>query len=242
VETQVLKTYEALSRTAADVLVTAVRDNPQASIIIATGSTPTLTYRLWIHDLLAQSIPVDQITIIKLDEWGGLPMHHPSTCETYIQTHILKPLHLRDEQYVSFSSQPEHPEVECQRIASALSHLVAIDVCVLGIGKNGHLGFNEPSDHWSTGPFVTTLSRESLGHDMLQGDSSQVTFGITLGMDNIRSAKKILVLASGEAKAGIVAAALLGPVTPQCPASLMQTLPNAQVILDTAAASQMAKT
>lgn len=235
----VLKDYETLSRSAADILLSTVKENPKAAIIIATGSTPTLTYQLWVRDLLAQNIPTDNLTIIKLDEWGGLPMDHPSTCETYIRTYIFDPLKLREDQFISFQSQPEVPEQECLRIAQEIQRLRSIDICALGIGKNGHLGFNEPSDTWSTVPFVATLTKESLGHDMLQGDSSKVTFGITLGLNTIRQSKHILVLANGTAKTDIVNTALRGPVTPRCPASILQELPNMTLLLDQEASAKL---
>lgn len=234
----VVQDYETLSRAAADILLTTVKENPGAVIIIATGATPTRAYQLWVYDILEQDIPTDNITIIKLDEWGGLPMDHPSTCETYIRKNIIDPLHLHENQYISFNSQPKDPQAECQRIATELDRLNHIDLCILGIGKNGHLGFNEPSDHWSTTPFVTQLTTESLGHEMLRGDASKITFGITLGLENIKKAKKILVLANGESKSRIVATALHGPVTPHCPASIIQTLNHADVFLDEDAAKK----
>lgn len=236
---QIFDNHETLSRATADILLRTVRENPRSSIIIATGSTPTLAYQLWVQDLLRQDIPTDELMIIKLDEWGGLPMDHPSTCETYIQKHIIQPLSLRPDQVISFTSVAADPAAECDRVYRAISALPSIDCCVLGIGKNGHLGFNEPNTTWSTVPHVAKLSITSLGHAMLQGDSRDVQYGLTLGLDTISIAKSILALASGSEKTAIVEQALRGPVTPQCPASILQTLPQSIVYLDTKAAERI---
>lgn len=238
-ELKIFSNHEELSATAATLLTHVVRENPLAKICIATGSTPTQSYELWVKKMLTENIPTNRLTIIKLDEWGGLPMDHPSTCETYIREHIIKPLKLREDQFISFQSQPTDPQAECARVAKEIIRVGGIDLCVLGIGKNGHLGFNEPAELWSVGPHVVQLSVSSLSHSMLDGDNSLVQFGITLGIKNIRDARKVLVLASGEEKAAVIRTSFNGPVTPACPASILQELPQASIFLDVEASQKL---
>jgi len=148
--------YEALSEIAADLIAKRIHEKPPLLLCLATGSTPTRTY-----ELLAtrpKSL-FDQLRILKLDEWGGIPMSSPATCETYLRKILIDPLDL-SSRYVAFESQPTNPTAECSRIARWLKDNGPIDLCILGLGINGHLGFNEPAAALQPRAHLATLSSE----------------------------------------------------------------------------------
>src|SRR5687768_10835605 len=160
-------TREALSRRAAALIVAEIRRNPRLLMGAATGSTPTRTY-----DLLAEAAGREpalfrEFRLIKLDEWVGLAMDDPATCEVYLRHHLVDPIGITPVRYLGWDSRPADPPAECERVASWLREHGPIDLCVLGLGANGHLAFNEPGESLTPGPHVATLSETSLRHPML---------------------------------------------------------------------------
>jgi galactosamine-6-phosphate isomerase len=172
------------------------------------------------------------IKIIKLDEWGGVPMEDPGTCESYLQEHLIKPLHIDDSRYLSFCSNPDDPMAECNRIQNQLNKQGGIDVCIVGLGMNGHIALNEPADFLEPGVHVAKLSTMSLAHSMVSEMNKKPSFGLTLGMKAILESKLVLILVNGTHKKEIASAFLVGKVTTQLPASLLWLHPNSICLID----------
>lgn len=227
--------YEQLSAAAADAIAARIRQNPSLLLCLATGSTPTRTY-----EILATKPKslFDKIRILKLDEWGGIPMQSPASCETYLRRILIDPLHL-SARYTAFESQPHDPAAECARIASWLKQNGLIDLCVLGLGVNGHLGFNEPAPALQARSHVANLSLESLQHYMVQQLESKPTFGLTLGIEDLLESREIILLVSGPGKTGPLRETLCGPINPRFPASYLQQHANTHIFCDRAAAQQI---
>ena len=141
---RVFPDHERASRFAADWLVDRLCDKSDSIVCLATGATPMLGYALLAERAAREPSLVDRCRLLKLDEWGGLPMDDPSTCEQHLRKTLVSPLGMADR-YVGFESQPPNAEAECGRIAMWLAENGPIDVCVLGLGLNGHVGFNEPA-------------------------------------------------------------------------------------------------
>ena len=227
--------YQSLSVAAADLIAKRLAEKPNLLLCLATGSTPTRAY-----ELLAtrpQSL-FKQARILKLDEWGGIPMSSPATCETYLRKLLIDPLDLASR-YFGFESQPTDPNAECARIARWLIENGPIDLCVLGLGTNGHLGFNEPAEKLQASPHVAKLSTESLDHSMVQALPIKPTFGLTIGIDNILTSREIMVLVSGPTKVAPVRRMLKDPITAQFPATHLQRHPNTRIFCDRAAAKEI---
>lgn len=227
--------YEKLSAAAAALIVERIQENPSLVLCLATGSTPTRTY-----EILAQQPKslFSQVRILKLDEWGGIPLNSPATCETYLRQILIHPLGLGGR-YTAFESQPGDPAAECARIARWLQQNGPIDVCVLGLGINGHLGFNEPAAALRPHAHIATLSPESLQHSMVNALPAPPTFGLTLGIEDILDSREILLLVSGESKAAPLATALSTSVGPSYPASYLTKHENTRILCDRAAAAQI---
>lgn len=226
-----------MSESASAWLAGELRVRPDALVCLATGTTPTHTYERLAARARTEPGVFAKTRWMKLDEWGGLAMDDPATCEHYLRRLLLTPLAVPPERYVGWDSQPVDPEAECHRMTGWLAANGPIDIQVLGLGENGHLGFNEPAAQSQAKPHVARLSPVSLNHSMLAPSQGHVTYGLTLGMDDILSSRRILLLVSGERKARQLRRLVSGAISPEFPASLLRRHRAVTVICDAPAAS-----
>jgi galactosamine-6-phosphate isomerase len=233
-QTNVLKDYETLSRRAADWVSERLQNRPAALLCLAAGSTPMRTYELLAERGTKEPSLFASCRLLKLDEWGGLAINDPATCEYQLRTAIVTPLGLSDR-YMAFDSQPPDPEAECARVAGWLDKNGPIDLCVLGLGVNGHVGFNEPAEYLRPNAQVAKLSDASLGHTMLRQSKQRPTYGLTLGMADILRSREVLILVSGRAKLEALARLLKAKITTAFPASLLHLHPQTTLFCDVAA-------
>lgn len=225
---------EAASRYAADWLMARIRRQPSTLLCLAAGSTPMRTYALLAEQGAIQPQLFARVRLLKLDEWGGLAMNDPATCEQHLRAALVDPLRLADR-YAAFESQPQEPVAECARIATWLDENGPIDTCVLGLGVNGHLGFNEPAKYLQPHAHVAVLSTESLAHGSLEGAKKRPAFGLTLGMADILQSRHILLLVTGPEKRAPLERLLSGRITTDFPASLLQLHGDVTLLCDSKA-------
>jgi putative deaminase/isomerase len=223
-----------MSRRAADRLVERLRRKPDALLCLATGGTPTRTYQLLAHQGATEPALFAHARILKLDEWGGLAMDDPASCEHHLRSLLVEPLGL-GSRYHGFQSQPADPQAECDRIARWLEQNGPIDVCVLGLGVNGHLGFNEPAPMLQPHAHVAQLAQTSLEHAMLALSRGRPGFGLTLGMAELLHAREVLLLVSGPAKREPMRRLLDAWIASEFPASLLSLHPAVTLLCDQAA-------
>ena len=222
--------HESLSRHAADWLAARLRARPDALLCLASGGTPTRTYEL----LASQPQRLRRARFLKLDEWGGLAMNDPATCESYFRRLLLAPLG-RAHRLHGLRSRPADPETECREVRAWLAVNGPIDVCILGLGVNGHLGFNEPAAALQPFAHVAKLSAASLNHGMLSNARNRPSYGLTLGMADLLASREILLLVSGRHKRAVLRRLLAGTVTPRLPASFLWLHPRVTLLCDEAA-------
>jgi galactosamine-6-phosphate isomerase len=234
IEPRIFADYESLSQHAAAWLAERCADRPSALLCLAAGSTPSRTYQLFAER--ARSSAANQLRFIKLDEWGGLPMSSSATCEQQLRRELIEPLGA-DPRYIAFASSPPDPAAECARIADWLAANGPIDAAILGLGLNGHLGFNEPAAALAPHAHVAELSGASLGHVMIQGSADQPRYGLTLGMADLLQAREVLLLVSGAAKRAPLARLLGGGISTDFPTSLLHLHPRVTLLCDTASCS-----
>jgi galactosamine-6-phosphate isomerase len=213
--------YEEMSRRAARHLHAKVRERPDLLLCAATGGTPTRAYRLFAESWENHRREVSRLRVVKLDEWGGLPPGDAGTCEAYLREHLLGPLGVTPDRYLGFRPDAPDPAAECDAVASALDERGPVDVCVLGLGVNGHLGFNEPGPALHPHAHVAALSRESLEHPMVRHAAGAPLFGMTLGIGDILRARSVLLLVNGAHKREALRRLITGPVATEFPASLL---------------------
>jgi galactosamine-6-phosphate isomerase len=237
IKLHVFADHEELSHGAADHLVGVIRDRPDSLLCLATGATPTLAYELLAKRRFDDPGLFDRVRIVKLDEWGGLDADDPATCEQYLRRSLIDVLGL-EERFVSFSTGPVDPWAECRRITAWLDQNGPIDTCVLGLGLNGHLGFNEPATELMPRAHVARLSAASLSHSMLDWARKRPTHGLTLGMADLLQSRRIMLLVSGQAKQAPLSRALEGPISTRFPASFLQLHSDVTIFCDVASRPQ----
>lgn len=226
------ESYESLSQNAAKFIADEIRSQPGLLLCAAAGLTLTRTYDLLAERRLTEPHLCDDLRVVKLDEWGGVEMGHAATCETFLQKHLIRPLDIPAERYIAFQSNPENPVAECERLCALLARHIPIDLCILGLGVNGHLGLNEPAE--SLRPFihVADLAETSLKHPMLRPANGQVSYGLTLGIADILRSKRILLLVSGSHKREQLKRLLTPEISPRFPASFLWLHPDVTLLYD----------
>jgi galactosamine-6-phosphate isomerase len=227
--------YDELSERTADFLLAGIREKPDLVLCTASGSTPQGTYDQLVTKIRQEELDTTRLTIVKLDEWLDMDRGSEGTCEAQLVEQLIGPLNLREDQYVSFDSEPDDPAVETGRVRNLLLNGLNLDIAVLGLGMNGHIGFNEPGDALSSYCHVTPLSRQSLEHPMVRDSSVLPSRGITLGMGDILRARQIVLLVNGSGKAAQMKQLVTGGVTTRFPASFLSLHGNVHCYCDTEA-------
>jgi galactosamine-6-phosphate isomerase len=231
----VTRDYEDMSRAAALMLAGLLVDSPDASIIAATGASPSGTYRRLAGILGEQGLLPAKLRVIELDEWAGIPADHPGSCRTYLRTHLCRPLQIPESRCSWFEPDSPSPEEACAPVLAAITSFGPVKAAVLGIGVNGHIGLNEPGAALHPGTRLTLLEETTRQHSMLSASNAAVSSGYTLGMREILGAEHVLLLVSGASKGRALAALLAGTVDTRLPATLLHLHPNTVCFCDEAA-------
>ena len=235
----VAKDYEEMSRKAADVIAELVARKPSCTLGLATGSTPEGLYAELVKDCAAGKISFKDVSTYNLDEYRGLENDHPQSYHYFMEQHLFNHVNIDlAATHVPDGSNPD-AAAACADYEAAIKASGGVDLQLLGLGHNGHIGFNEPADTFAKETNCVELTRSTIEANSRLFDSIDEvpTQAYTMGIGTIMRAAKILVVANGEGKAQIVRDAFFGPVTPQVPASILQFHPDVTVIVDEAAAS-----
>jgi galactosamine-6-phosphate isomerase len=196
---------------------------PGPLLCLPTGETPKKAYARLAEEARAAApgTGLYAARLLQLDEWGGLPAGDEATCREFLLHHLLRPAKIPAERLVGFRSQPPDPAAECARITDWLEHNGPIDLCLLGLGINGHLGLNEPGPALRPRAHVAELADSTRRHGMLGGRDPSRLYGLTLGIADLLEARQILLLVSGASKRPALRALRDGVITTQLPASLL---------------------
>lgn len=229
---EICESYEELSQKGSEVILKELERKKELLLCTATGNSPTGTYQLLGEKFKQYPEFFDLLRILKLDEWGGIPHEHPGTCESYLQGHLINPLEIDESRYTGFNSDSEDPIKECQRIEDYLEREGPVDLCILGLGLNGHLAFNEPGDYLQPHCHQAMLTSASMKHSMASEMQVKPTYGLTLGMADILQSKKILMLITGKEKRKIVSSFLSEKITTLLPASFLWLHPDVVCLIE----------
>lgn len=213
--------YHEMSQRAYDSIVADLKEHPGQLICTATGNSPTGTYERLANLFDDDPKCFNELIIAKLDEWGGIDPNEPSSCESYIQEKIVQPLRIPRERYIAFKSDAKFPKEECKRIQLEIERRGPIHICILGLGQNGHIGFNEPSNTLTPNCHVAELTAASLDHQMINALSKKPSYGFTLGIADILSSNKIILLVSGAKKKEVIEKLLTKQISTYLPASFL---------------------
>lgn len=233
------ETYEDMSRKAADLLAAVVAHHPECVLGLATGSTPIGLYRCLVEDCAAGHVSFAHVQSFNLDEYRGLDPRHSQSYRYFMQQHLFDHVDIDPAKtHVPDGFNPDE-QAACAAYEQAIRAAGGIDVQLLGLGHNGHIGFNEPCDAFPVDTHCVQLTDSTIQANSRLFDSIDEVprEAYTMGVGTIMKARKIVVVASGADKAPIVREAFFGPVRPQVPASVLQLHPDVTIILDTEAAS-----
>ncbi|AZK92780.1 MULTISPECIES: glucosamine-6-phosphate deaminase [Streptomyces] len=225
----------------AEAMAALLRRKPEALLGVATGSTPLPVYQALSAKVRAGEVDVAGARICQLDEYVGLPAGHPESYRSVVLREVVEPLGLSEASFMGPDGGAEDIPAACAAYDSALTEAGGVDLQLLGIGTDGHIGFNEPCSSLASRTRIKTLTEQTRKDNARFFDSiDQVPHHvITQGIGTILEARHLVLLATGEAKADAVALAVEGPLSALVPASALQLHPHATIIADEAAASRL---
>lgn len=224
--------YADMSQRASDMILADIRENPGRLLCAATGDSPRGLYGNLVAAYKERPETFSGLGVVKLDEWLGLPSGSKGSCEYYLQQQLVKPLSLKGERYMGFRQDMHDAVSECKRVEGEIALWGGIDWCVLGLGTNGHLGFNEPGDFLLPDSHKAVLAADSRDHRMIREDKEKPAYGLTLGMRAIMQSRRIILLLTGSGKQKAVSALLGRTVSSHLPASFLWLHPEAYCFRD----------
>jgi glucosamine-6-phosphate deaminase len=232
-----VKDYQEMSKVAANIIAKQINQKPNSVLGLATGSSPIGTYQELIAMNKASMVSFNQVSTYNLDEYCGISKDHPQSYFRFMHENLFNHVDINLDQVHIPSAISHNLQQECDDYNKALNH-VTIDLQLLGIGSNGHIGFNEPGTSFDQETFVVELTEKTRKDNQrfFNSFNEVPTHAVTMGIKNIFNSAKILMLISGEAKAKAVYGLLKGPITVDFPASILQLHPNVTVIIDENAA------
>lgn len=232
--------YPDLCTAVAQQVIDCVAAKPDALICIAGGDTPLGVFAALVEASNDGRVNFTRAFFLGLDEWLGLGRDDKGSCREMVWHHFFDKLPLRDEQICFFDGLTNDPAAECQRVDAFIAAHQQIDIVVLGIGMNGHIGFNEPGVSVENTCHVVDLDPVTQAVSVKYfGEPREVKQGISLGIKTLRAAKRMLLMASGEKKSAIVAKTVQAESSSDIPSTLVKDHPNVTLMVDRAAGGQL---
>lgn len=235
------KDYDEMSRKAANVISAQLISKENSVLGLATGSTPIGTYKCLVERYEKGDLDFSKVTSVNLDEYRGLTHENDQSYYYFMNHHLFSKVNIDvNNTYVPDGMIADAKEA-CEKYDAIVAATGGVDLQLLGMGHNGHIGFNEPADVFVKGTNCVDLTESTIEANarFFASKEEVPTQAYTMGIGTIMSAKKILVVVSGEDKADIVEKAFFGPITPQVPASILQLHPNVVIAGDEAAFSKI---
>jgi galactosamine-6-phosphate isomerase len=232
--------FEEMSLTAAEDFIYTLEKISKPVICLPSGKTPLTFLKIIRNHYISQKKQPDWF-FVGLDEWVGVSSSEKGSCRQFFDEHLFRPLRVPEEKISFFNGMAEDLDAECRRAEQFIASHKGIDVAVLGIGTNGHLGLNEPGSSKETLTQVIELTDSTIAaaQDYFS-EPKALTHGITLGLGTLLSSRSIFLLGGGDAKAEIIRDVVEGPVTSSIPGSFLQAHQNCFIYLDEAAARLLA--
>lgn len=236
----ILPDASSVARFGADIIIQQIQNQPDSVLGLATGSTPLALYQQLITAYQQKKISFKNVSSFNLDEYWGLAANHPQSYRSFMNLNFFD--HIDIDKAATHIPQGDaiDPFAACEDYENKIREK-GIDIQLLGIGRNGHIGFNEPSSSLMSRTRIKTLTRATIEDNarFFAPDEYQPHMAITMGIGTILDTKKIILLATGKSKASAIKACVEGPLSAACPASALQLHPQVILILDEDAASEL---
>lgn len=237
-EIKIFKSAEEIGAAVARIFVDEVKNNPNCVLGLATGATPIPTYENIKKLHREENVSFKGVKTYNLDEYCDLPKSDKNSYYTFMHEQLFNGLDIAEENVHFLDGNATDCAAECKNYDDRINEAGGIDIQLLGIGNNAHIGFNEPAETFTNGSFKVKLTDSTINANKIYFDENQMPrYALTMGVKQIMNAKKIILIATGEKKAEAIRNMIKGPVTPQVPASVLQEHGDVIVFLDEAAAS-----
>ena len=239
---RIYNNYDEMSTAAASFVADHIRNNPSALICFPSGDTPTAVLSNLVEEVQNGRLDLSQCHFVGLDEWAGLAAVNDGSCRRYMDEHFFLPLRIAKDRIFFFEGTASDLEGECKRIDRVINSKGGIDLMMVGLGMNGHVGLNEPGVDFSLYSHVSDLEEQTkqVARKYFR-EEVPLSYGITLGPRHLLEAKTAVLIASGSKKADIVSRAVEGQVSAEVPASILQKHKNAYAYLDRDAAVMLSQ-
>ena len=238
-----VKNYDEVSVKTANLILGQVNLKPDAVLGLATGGSPVGAYKKIVEAYNNGEVDFSGVTTINLDEYRGIKRNHEQSYWSFMQENLFDHVNIPVENTHLPNGMEPDSEKECRRYTELIQSLGGVDLQLLGIGHNGHIGFNEPGESFDKQVHCVNLTESTIEANKRFFASAEDVpkQAYTMGIKTIMQAKKILIVASGEDKAEIVQKAFFGPITPQVPASVLQLHNDVTLVADEAALSKLSE-
>ena len=240
-EVIIQKSYEQMSKVAAQLVVEVLNAKPNAVLGMATGSTPLGMYQELVQLHEAGILDFSHVTTFNLDEYVGLPVNHPQSYHYFMHEHFFKHINIPPQNINIPSGTTDNYPAFCEWYEQRIEDCGGIDLQILGIGAEGHIAFNEPTSSMTSRTRLKTLAKQTIDDNarFFKKREDVPVYAITMGVGTILDARKLILLGCGKGKATAVAQAVEGPVTSMVTASALQLHQDAKVIIDEEAAGEL---
>jgi len=237
----VTDTYEQMSRKAANIIAAQVQLKPSSNLGLATGGTPVGMYKQLIKMNEENDINFENVRTFNLDEYYPIDKNNDQSYYTFMNENLFKHVNINEQNTNIPNGMADNIEEECKNYDSKIEEAGGVDIQVLGIGHNGHIGFNEPDGIFTKETNCVELTETTINANVRFFDSIEDVpkKALTMGIGTIMKSKKILLLASGEDKAEIIKIMIEGDIDPKVPASVLQLHPDVTIVLDKKAAGKL---
>ena len=238
----VYETYESMSAKAAETVIEIIRPKKNAVLCPASGDSPAGLYKKLVAYIGANNIDISSVTFIGLDEWLGMNGNDEGSCRYHLNNQLFHPLDVDEKNIAFFDGRARDPQAECERIDHFINQHNGIDIAIVGLGMNGHVGMNEPGTPADLHSHLAEIDpiTQQVGQKYFK-EEKEISRGLTLGIANLMEARNVMLVVSGNKKAEIVKQVLEEEISNNLPASLLRNHPNFSVFLDAEAASLLKK-
>ena len=233
----IMKNANEIGKAVGKLFVDAINAKPDITLGLATGASPIPTYKYIYRECQKGKVSLKDVKTYNLDEYVNLPKQDKNSYYSFMHTELFDHTDIKEKNVHFLNGNARDSARECKRYDEMLEK-AQVDIQLLGVGRNGHIGFNEPSICFSKGAFKVNLTQSTINaNSKYFNENPMPTQALTMGVGSIMKAKKIVLIATGIEKADAVTAMVNGDVTPVCPASILQFHHDVEVYLDEAAAS-----
>lgn len=237
-EIKIFENAEQIAVEVGQVFINAINQKPNIILGLATGASPVLTYQYIYGEYKKGNVSLKDVQTYNLDEYADLPRNDKNSYYTFMHEQLFNHTDIQEANVHFLNGNAADTEKECAAYDEKIKNAGYIDIQLLGVGRNGHIGFNEPSNYFTKGAFKVKLTESTIEANSKYFDTNPMPhYALTMGVGSIMHAKKIILIATGKTKADAIAAMVNGDVSPACPASILQFHQDATIYIDRDAAS-----